>query len=239
MLENLFRNLPGVTKNLLLINVVMFVLTMVSPWAYQNLALYNFGSDFFRPYQIVTHFFLHANLGHIFFNMFALVMFGAQLEKVWGAQRFLFFYLFSAVGAFLLQVGINYYEFHEYFKDATPADMEWLSKEASKVVEGKSYIMPIIEYYNYYYGNMRGASGAIMGLLAAFAFLFPNTELMLIFLPIPIKAKYFMPIYMLIELFLGVNNFQWDNIAHFAHLGGALFGLILVLIWRKDRTNFY
>src|SRR5690606_7829686 len=109
MLENLFRNLPGVTKNLLLINVVMFVLS----WAFPNvggmLALHYFESPLFEPYQIVTHFFMHASIGHIFFNMFALVMFGAQLEKVWGAQRFLFFYLFSAVGAFLLHMGVVWY----------------------------------------------------------------------------------------------------------------------------------
>lgn len=237
MLENLFRNLPGVTKNLLLINVVMFVLS----WAFPNvggmLALHYFESPLFEPYQIVTHFFMHAGIGHIFFNMFALVMFGAQLEKVWGAQRFLFFYLFSAVGAFLLHMGVVWYELSD-----VPANViELVKTQGAEIMSsGQNYVDPYYGGVNAKFnGAMLGASGAIMGLLAAFAFLFPNTELMLIFLPIPIKAKYFMPIYMLIELFLGVRAFEWDNIAHFAHLGGALFGIILVLIWRKDRSNFY
>jgi membrane associated rhomboid family serine protease len=237
MLQNLFRNLPGVTKNLLLINVVMFVLAMAFPNVNGMLSLHYFESPLFEPYQIVTHFFMHASLGHIFFNMFALVMFGAQLEKIWGPQRFLFFYLFSAIGAFLLHMGVVWYELSD-----VPIDViEFLKTEGAEVISGgqnyvDSYIGGLNAKFN---GSMVGASGAIMGLLAAFAFIFPNTELMLIFLPIPIKAKYFVPFYMLVELFLGVNNFQWDNIAHFAHLGGALFGIILVLIWRKDRTKFY
>ena len=110
MLQNLFANLPGVTKNLLLLNVVMFVLSLAFPNVGDMLALHYFESTFFEPYQIVSHFFMHASIGHIFFNMFALVMFGAQLEKIWGPQRFLFFYLFSAVGAFLLHMGVVWYE---------------------------------------------------------------------------------------------------------------------------------
>lgn len=237
MLQNLFRNLPDVTKNLLLINVVMFVLSMAFPNVNGVLSLHYFESPLFEPYQIVTHFFMHASLGHIFFNMFALVMFGAQLEKVWGPKRFLFFYLFSAVGAFLLHMGVVWYQ----LSDVSVSDIELVRTQgAEAILEGKNFIDPYLGNLNIKFnGAMVGASGAIMGLLAAFAFLFPNTELMLIFLPVPIKAKYFMPIYMFIELFLGVRAFEWDNIAHFAHLGGALFGLILVLIWRKDRSNFY
>lgn len=239
MLQNIFRNMPPVVKNLLLINVVMFVLSIAFPVLGNQLALYNITSDFFRPFQIVTHFFMHGGIGHIFFNMFALVMFGSQLERVWGPKRFLFFYLFSAIGAFLLQAGVNYYQYYEYFKDFSPQEIEQISQIASQIEYGKRYPIDAIEYYKINYTPMVGASGAIMGLLAAFAFLFPNTELMLIFLPIPVKAKYFVPFYMLIELFLAKANFQWDNIAHYAHLGGALFGLLLVFIWQKNKNSFY
>lgn len=237
MLQNLFRNLPGVTKNLLLLNVVMFVLSVAFPDVGNMLALHYFESPLFEPYQIVSHFFMHAGIGHIFFNMFALVMFGAQLEKIWGPQRFLFFYLFSAVGAFLLHMGVIWYE----LRDVSVNDLETLKTVgAEAILGGQNFIDPYLGGLNAKFnGAMVGASGAIMGLLAAFAFIFPNTELMLIFLPVPVKAKYFVPFYMLVELFLGVGNFQWDNVAHFAHLGGALFGIILVLIWKKDRTNFY
>lgn len=237
MLENIFRNMPDVVKNLLLINVVMFVLSIAMPEVGNILALHYFDSPFFEPYQIVSHFFMHAGIGHLFFNMFALVMFGSQLEKVWGPKRFLFFYLFSAVGAFLLHMGVVYFQLMD-----VPSDIiELVKTEGAQIFsEGKNYLDPYLGEINIkYHVPMVGASGAIMGLLAAFAFLFPNTELMLIFLPIPIKAKYFVPGYMLIELYLGVNNFQWDNIAHFAHLGGALFGVILVLIWQRSKNRFY
>jgi rhomboid-like protein len=217
----------------------MFVLSLASPWVNQNFALFNIGSDFFQPYQIVTHFFMHGNVMHIFFNMFGLVMFGSLLEKRWGAKRFLFFYLFTAIGAFLCQVGINYYQYFEFFNGFSAQEMTYFAEQAELIEFNESYPVPIIEYYKYHYVPMVGASGAIMGLLAAFAYLFPNTELMMMFIPIPIKAKYMIPVYMLIELTLGVGNFEWDNIAHFAHLGGALFGIILVLIWKRDRSNFY
>lgn len=237
MLENIFRNMPPVVKNLLLINVVMFVLSIAMPQVGDKLALHYFDSPFFEPYQIVTHFFMHASIGHIFFNMFALVMFGSQLERVWGPKRFLFFYLFSAIGAFLLHMGVVYYQLMD-----VPADVIQVIKTdgAEAFANGQNFMDPYLAKINFkYHIPMVGASGAIMGLLAAFAFLFPNTELMLIFLPIPIKAKYFVPIYMVIELYLGVNNFSWDNIAHFAHLGGALFGIILVLIWQRNKNQFY
>ncbi len=236
-LQALFRNMPDVVKNLLLINVVMFVLSVAMPAVGNLLALHYFESPLFQPYQIVTHFFMHAGIGHIFFNMFALVMFGSQLERVWGPKRFLFFYLFSAIGAFLLHMGVIWYQ----LSDLSPEIIELVSTQGAELwLDGKNYVDPILGTANaQYHQAMVGASGAIMGLLAAFAFLFPNTELMLIFLPVPVKAKYFVPIYMIIELYLGIGNFEWDNIAHFAHLGGALFGLILCLIWRRDKTRFY
>lgn len=239
MLSNLLRNIPEVTKNLLFINVLMYVGIQIFPQFSEMLSLHNIGSPLFKPHQLVTHIFMHGSLTHILFNMFALVMFGAQLEKVWGGKKFLIVYFVSALGALALQLGFNYYNYYSLVKDMDPATLDYFAQQAELIEYGREYPVALIEYFQYNYVGMVGASGAIMGLLAAFAYLFPNTELMLIFLPIPIKAKYFIPFYMFVELFLGVNRFEWDNIAHFAHLGGAIAGFILVYFWNKKRDSFY
>ena len=260
--------LTDVVKHLLIINVLMFIATQVMNT--DMLALYYPGSDNFQPYQLVSHFFMHSKtfIAHIFFNMFALVMFGPPLEMRWGARRFLFYYIFCALGAATLHLGYNYYEYSQmqtvinsfaenpsastaldYFRNYIPGFKntgeyaEYIHQIIAAFEKGNvEYVAPIAEAMQdviTYKMNtpMVGASGAIFGLLMAFGWYFPNAELMLIFLPIPIKAKYFIPIMMLLELYLGVNQFSWDNIAHFAHLGGALFGLILILIWRNTDNN--
>ncbi len=193
--------MTDVVKNLLIINILIFVATFFINKDWMNLvALYHPYSDNFQPYQIISHFFAHGSVGHIFFNMFGLVMFGSPLEARWGPKRFLFYYIFCALGAALVQTAINHYS-------------------------------------GDFGGGMLGASGAIYGLLIAFAMKFPNVELMLIFLPIPIKAKYFVPIIIAIDLALGFSNFG-TGIAHFAHVGGALFGLILILFWRQTSPDY-
>lgn len=194
-------NMTGVVKNLLIINVAVFVLTFfISPNLLNRFALFYPALPQFQPYQLVSHFFTHGGLGHIFFNMFGLVIFGSPLESLWGPKRFLIFYFVSALGAILLHFAMIYF--------------------------GVIYPYPVV-----------GASGALYGLLVAFGMKFPNTELMLLFLPIPIKAKYFIPALILIDLFLGIANVSGDPIAHFAHLGGALFGFLLVLYWSGEETN--
>lgn len=268
----MFR-LTEVVKQLLIINVLFFiadalhnegVFTIVD----MNLfALFFPESDYFRPYQIVTHFFMHGNLAHLFFNMFALVMFGSALEQLWGPKRFLVFYLVCALGAALIHTLVNYYEYGalehavEAFT-ATPSYDGFVALlEENRIIRnslnatGQSYLnelgaslqngttsamaevskvmTEIAQAIPNGFPPVVGASGAIYGLLLGFGMLFPNVELMLLFLPIPIKAKYFIPILMVIELFLGINQFSWDNIAHFAHLGGALFGFLLILYWKK------
>jgi membrane associated rhomboid family serine protease len=237
MLSNLLRNIPEITKNLLIINILMFLGVSLFPQFSQMLALHYFESDLFQPHQILTHIFMHGSIAHIAFNMFALVMFGSQLEKVWGTKKFLIIYFASAVGAMLLQMLFNWYQ----LQDATVDILSLMRTEGLEAIQqGKNYMDPTLAKYNAIFnGGMVGASGAIMGLLAAFAYLFPNTELMLIFLPIPVKAKFFIPFYMLVELYLGVNQFDWDNIAHFAHIGGAIVGFVIVLIWNKNRNSFY
>ncbi|MEM8565418.1 MAG: rhomboid family intramembrane serine protease [Bacteroidota bacterium] len=235
-MNSLLNSLSKVTKVLLIINIAFFVAAILYPQLNQWLALYYFESPLHKPYQTVTHVFMHAGFSHLLFNMYALAMFGSAIEKQMKQRQYIFLYFFSALGAFLLHMAVVWFQLSD-----VPTDII-----SQMQTEGAQLLASNRNYSDAYLGDVNlqlnraivGASGAIMGVLAAFAYLFPNTELRLIFLPIPIKAKYFVPIYMLIELFLGVNNFEWDNIAHFAHLGGALFGfLALILLKIKRKTS--
>ncbi|MBB1283464.1 rhomboid family intramembrane serine protease [Flavisolibacter sp. BT320] len=222
---------PPVVKNLLIINGLMFLLQMTFPniagFDIENtLALHDVRSVFFRPHQIVTHMFLHGGFSHIFFNMFALWMFGQMLENRFGSKRFLIFYMVSGLGAALLHLTVLYFEMQPVWEafQSLPA-------------EGQA------EYINSPYFKINqatlGASGAVFGCLAAFGYLFPNTMIYVYFL-LPIKAKWFVIIYAGLELFMGIRNSAGDNVAHFAHLGGALAGFLLVYFWNKtDRRRFY
>lgn len=256
--------ITDVVKHLLFLNIIMFLIDLT--FQTNMLALYYPYSDKFMPVQIVTHFFMHANFMHLFFNMFALVMFGSALEMYWGPKRFLSYYLVCAFGAAILHTGYSYIEIShleslmEAFKaqpvyenfwaffNATPlpgiSGNEAIFQELSREVRNGNATVIAQSYdemQEYLNNKMNipvvGASGAIYGLLLGFGMKFPNAELMLLFLPVPIKAKYFIPILMLGELILGVNNFSWDNIAHFAHLGGALAGFLMIMYWRKFSAN--
>lgn len=256
--------ISDVVKHLLFLNIIMFLVDLT--FNTNMLALYYPYSDNFMPVQIVTHFFMHANFPHLFFNMFALVMFGSALETLWGPQRFLFFYFVCAFGAAILHTAYSYleishlqtlmeafqsqplYENFWAFFNETPLpgirENESVFQELSREIRNGNQIVISQAYgemQEYLNNKMNipvvGASGAIYGLLLGFGMKFPNAELMLLFFPVPIKAKYFIPILMLGELFLGVNSFSWDNIAHFAHLGGALAGFLLILYWRKFSAN--
>lgn len=231
MFIEIIKNLPKATKVILLINVVMFILTWLQPNLMQTLALYYFESNLFMPHQMLTHIFMHAGIYHILFNMYALVLFGSLLEKQLGTRRFCVLYFFSAIGSFLLHMAIIWYQLSD-----VPVDLlnQIQTHGAEIIANGQNYADKYLGNINAKYnGSSVGASGAIMGLLISFATLYPNAKLQIIFIPIGIKAKYFMPIYMLIELFLGVSDFQWDNIAHFAHLGGAIFGALIMFFWMK------
>lgn len=216
-------NFPPIVKNLIIINVLVFVAQMTLN---VTSVLMLFPPQFpeFRPYQIVTHMFAHSpeTLFHILFNMFALWMFGKILENVWGGKRFLFFYLACGIGAAALHLGIQYLRWEQAEQLFAAGNVEAAQKVAGSI------------------GPALGASGAVMGVLVAFAYLFPNTELFILFIPFPIKAKWAVIGYVAIDLFSGVANVSGDNVAHFAHLGGALTGFILVLIWNKtNRRRFY
>jgi rhomboid-like protein len=178
----------------------------------------------FQPYQILTHMFMHGSLAHIFFNMWGLLMFGSILEQVWGPKRFLTFYLITGLGAVALHMAVQVYLMHSFTGSIDPS-IALLNANTDAA--------------GIYVSQTLGASGAIFGIATAFAMLFPNTELMIIPIPIPIKAKYLMPLYILVELVMGLSMHQGDNVAHFAHLGGALFGFILVKIWNRNRNTLY
>jgi len=222
----MFR-ISEVVKHLLIINVLMYFGTMVllgdpsvsfnalfngqvtelSSWGRYQLAMFYPTSEFFRPYQLVTHMFMHGDVMHLFFNMFALFMFGPPLEMTWGPKRFLFFYLGTGLGAMVLYLFVKYLELQT-------------GNVSPNVIN-----IPML-----------GASGAVFGILAGYGLLFPNSVIQLLFPPIPLKAKYFVAIYAGIELFSGISSFARvsnGGVAHFAHVGGALFGLIMILYWRK------
>jgi membrane associated rhomboid family serine protease len=236
---------PSVVKNLILINVVMYLGMLAANSVFQvdlnrHLGLYYFMSPFFQPYQIITHMFMHGSLTHIFFNMFALWMFGKVLEQVWGSRRFLIYYFVTGLGAALLHMLVYHLEYSSLinqvresyeFSKFTPAIIDRLYNLGNTDPVARqvavSMIIPTV-----------GASGAVFGLLLAFGMLFPNTQLMLLFPPIPIKAKYFVIGYGLIELYLGITQ-PGSNIAHFAHLGGMLFGFFLIKYWKNKRNTFY
>lgn len=218
------NRLPYVTKNLLAINILMFLATIVMQRQGTDLTstfgLHFFEASDFAPHQLVTYMFMHGGLGHLFFNMFALFMFGGLLENIWGSKRFLIFYLVCGIGAGLLQEVAQYIT---YVQDGL--------NELSKVRTPQGTV-PMADALNLW--TTVGASGAIYGILLGFAMSFPNERMFVFPLPFPIKAKYFVIGYALIELSLGVSHSN-DGIAHYAHLGGMFFGLALILYWRKKR----
>lgn len=241
-----FRNMPGVTKNLLIINVAIWIImALMHPvrlFLEQYGALYYFTSESFLPTQLITYMFIHANFMHLFFNMFALFMFGVTMERVLGGPKFLFYYISCGLGAALVQEGVfalmihNYASVFENASSVTSLLRHTMVTNTELYNIGISPDEPVIyTLYSLFHTPVIGASGAIFGILLAFGFMFPNVRLYLIFPPIPIKAKVFVLIYAGLELCLGIYNSQADTVAHFAHLGGMLFGLLILLYWRKKR----
>jgi membrane associated rhomboid family serine protease len=231
MNSNFLEHIPIATKTLLGLNIAIFVIASIFPALNQILALHYFASPLFKAHQTVTHVFMHSGLTHLLFNMYALAMFGSVVEKSLGTQKFCLLYVFSAIGAFILHMGIIGWQLTDVSVDI----LSVLQTQGAEIIaNNQNYTDPLLGALNIKFNAaMVGASGAIMGLLVSFGILYPNAALQLIFLPIPIKAKFFIPIIMLIDLLLGVGQFEWDNIAHFAHLGGAITGALLLLFWIK------
>ena len=262
-------SMPPVVKNLIMINVVMLVAT----WALRNtgidltekLGLFYPGSPHFKPYQFVTHLFMHGDFFHLLFNMFALFMFGKVLESIWGPKRFLIYFFVTGLGAAALHSFVTYIEISALQKhvaafENTPSPELLAALVKSNLGHPATWVTDLVNNWGVSPNNPTyidqanelvkqifaqrvniptvGASGAVFGVLLAFGYLFPNTELMLLFPPVPIKAKYFVMGYGAIELYLGITESN-SNIAHFAHLGGMLFGFILLKYWSKNTTKFY
>ncbi len=251
----MFNNIPLVTKNILIINILVYIVTMVGVQMGNNIDAYLAGhylnSPLFEPYQVITHMFSHSTFDvfHILFNMFLLVMFGGHLERIWGPKRYFIFYFACGIGAFLLYNSIGIYQIAQIQEVLTGQgyNIDKLGYELSQLsyqdLVARQYEMNLtieqVDYWSLIHSQMVGASGAIFGLLAAFAILFPNTRLMLLFPPIPIKAKYLIGGYLAYEVYNSIYQTN-DHIAHLAHVGGAIVGIIFVLFWRKyDKRNFY
>lgn len=258
--------LTPIVRNLLILNIVFFIVDSYIVPLTPSFALYSFLSPSFLPFQFITYMFLHANIGHIFSNMFGLIIFGPMLERIWGPKRFLIFYFVTGIGAGLLFAGIDFYETSQlqqaasvYLEYPTPDGLvDFMSQHAGPLYQANldfinnfeehprdpRIIQDSINFVKSFLQQhvsvpMVGASGAIFGILMAFGLLFPNTELFLLFIPFPIKAKYFVAFYGMYELYSGIQNAQSDNVAHFAHLGGMLFAFIMLKVWGSEKNKFY
>ena len=240
------RTLPDIVKQLIIVNVLFFLGSMsLGDSAYDLLALHYPQNPKFAPWQIATHMFMHGGVNHILFNMFGLWMFGGTLAQMWGRNKFLFFYFSAGLGAAALQLGINYLQISDIVNQLVEAGYsvsditKTLQNEPPYKLEWISVISQteLNQLLNSFHMSMVGASGALYGILVAFAFLFPNTQLMIIFLPIPIKAKYFVPILLGSDLFFGFSSYSLGPIAHFAHLGGAVTGYAIMWYWKRQQFN--
>lgn len=273
-----FKLLPDVVKNLLIINAILFLTLMVFGDKFNVdlndiLGLHYFQAEKFRPYQLITYMFMHGNFMHIFFNMFALWMFGSAMENFWGTKRFLIYYMVTGIGAALTQYAVLYYQlspvldsldafisnpqlaaFQEMISNGTISIIspemqesfhDFSVKYDALMLKDPSLTLPaVVEFVQQYkidYLNapvVVGASGAVFGLLLAYGMIFPN-NVIYIYFAIPLKAKYFVILYGAIELYSGLSNNAADNVAHFAHLGGMLFGIFLILYWKRQRNSFF
>ena len=239
------RNITETVKHLLIINVIFFLATLsLGDVMYDLFALHYPTNDRFLPWQPLTHMFMHGDVGHIFFNMFGLYMFGTQIEQMWGRKKFIFFYLSAGFGAAALQLGLYYYQVGD-ITDLLVAEGLTSSQISSffntrdlpySIAEqlGREKLLSGLSAFN---GVMVGASGALYGVLVAFAFSFPNALLMLLFPPIPVKAKILVPILILGDLFFGFTSYSIGPVAHFAHVGGAITGFIMMWYWKKNQFN--
>jgi len=238
-----FNILPPVVKNLLIINGLFFLATMaLSRYGtdlVEMLGLFIPQSEYFKPHQLVTYIFMHGSLNHIFFNMFALWMFGNAIENYWGGKRFLIYYMVTGLGAGFIHLGVMEIQLFSVLKDLSVDQIAMVKEGGAAVLQaGQNYSDSSLAQLNLLLNTPTvGASGAVFGLLLAFGMMFPNAQIYLYFL-FPIKAKYFVIGYGLIELFSGVSNRAGDNVAHFAHLGGMIFGFILIKFWQKKGSQF-
>lgn len=236
-------------KHLIIINAIMFVGTLAigdGNAFYEWFAMYFPQNDAFQPWQIITHMFMHGGAMHILFNMFALWMFGSPVEQALGSKRFIFLYLSAGLGAVFLQVGFYYFQYLPSYNALMESGLTSESIKqmltTNEVVAGvsQSQVALLKDIFPAYNASMVGASGCIMGVMAAFGMMNPNAELMMIFLPIPIKAKYFIPGIIILDLISGITGqsfFSPSNTAYMAHVGGAVSGFLIMWYWKKNQFN--
>jgi membrane associated rhomboid family serine protease len=218
--------MPPVTKNLIIINALFFLGTIVADRYGVDLnnilGLHFFLADKFNPAQLFTYMFMHGGWSHVFFNMFAVWMFGSILEQIWGSRRFLFYYILCGVGAGVVQEIVQFVHYETVLSAYDSVDL------SGQVVQMEDYLNLMVTV---------GASGAVYAILLAFGMFFPNRKMFIIPIPVPVKAKYFVIGYAVLELYLGLSNNVSDNVAHFAHLGGMIFGFILIMYWRQRKQG--
>jgi membrane associated rhomboid family serine protease len=235
--NTIFDKSTPVVTNIIIINVLMLLAS--NAFNLIGFALFYPASPNFEPYQFVTHMFMHGGIFHLLFNMYALWMFGKILEKVWGSKRFFIYYFVTGLGAAAIYMLVNFIQLNFIESHINAATLESMKSlfEAGKELINKDIYMQ--QWYEITKNPVLGASGAVFGVLLGFGMLFPNTVLRLLFPPVALKAKYFVLIYGAIELYLAINNPVGGGIAHTAHLGGMIFGFILIKIWHKKRNLFY
>ncbi len=254
-------SIPPAVKHLLAINLILYLATYVLPIYFQKwniqldltqwLGMHYWAASKFNPVQLITYMFMHGGFSHLFFNMFALFMFGSALERFWGSKRFVIYYLVTGVGAGIIQQIFWTIEYHTVIQALNEGiransgtnlmDYSHVLNKYFRISNLKNFNAAEIFELKKMFLNLPitiGASGSVFGLLLAFGWLFPDIRLMMIFFPVPIRARTFVIIYGVAELFLGVANFSGDNIAHFAHLGGMLFGILLILFWKKKNKLY-
>lgn len=237
------NKITDAVKHLIIINVVFFVITHVLKMDFSNsLSLYFPKNENFGFWQFLSHMFVHGSPMHLIFNMYGLWAFGTPLEKIWGRNKFLFFYFSAGLGAGIIYSLVNYYQFNGTYEQLI--NLELTTSDIQNLLDSGSYNPKILEsinesklseFYATYHTPAVGASGAVYGVLVAFAMYYPNSKLALIFFPVPIAAKYFIPVIILGDLFFGVTKYSVGNIAHFAHIGGAIIGFIIAWYWKKNQ----
>ncbi|UAM99251.1 rhomboid family intramembrane serine protease [Polaribacter litorisediminis] len=239
------NKLTDAIKHIIIINVILFIAPQLLKLDFTNmLALHFPKNENFGIWQYVTHMFMHGSFPHILFNMYGLWAFGTPLEQMWGKKKFVFFYFSAGLGAGIIYTLVNYYQFNHIYEQLINFGLS--GKEIQNILDIGSYndarIMlsneKMIKFYSLYHTPAVGASGAVYGILVAFGLYFKDAKLALIFFPVPIAAKYFIPVMILGDLFFGMTKYSVGNIAHFAHIGGALIGFIIAYYWKQNHFKF-
>lgn len=239
----MLNNIPPVTRNIIILNIILFTTTYIFPSFKWTLSAYLPTSPYFKSWQLLTHMFMHSGFMHLAFNMFTLWNFGTVLERTLGQRQFVILYFLSGLGSFILFNFWNYYQVYGLYQiliqEGTDIREVYLNTMDYALNESIPNETPAAHALRGYLSiPMLGASGAVFGVMAGFCTLYPNAQMYMMFIPFPIKAKYLLPVVIVISAYLGVNQFSWDNIAHFAHIGGALVGWVFLVLWKKNVNRF-